>query len=59
MLGVSAHAAGIQRNVGTLVGELTNYLHAVHAVAERGVKSAEKNVQYDLARLAGGTALRG
>lgn len=46
--GISAHAAGIDRNLGTLVGELTNYLKAVYGLATRSIEAAERNAQRDL-----------
>jgi hypothetical protein len=52
-LGVSAHAAGIARNLPTLVGELTNYLRAVYEVARRSLEAADQNAQYDIQYLGG------
>jgi hypothetical protein len=57
-LGLSAHAAGIPRNPEVLVGELTNYLKAVQALAMRSIEAAEQNASYDIRQL-GGTAVVG
>lgn len=49
-LGLSAHSAGIKRNNAQLVGEMVNYMKALHGIATRTVESAVEYTDDDAKR---------